>query len=116
MLNNREGSPFLSLVIEDEDVLYRHYMPFIASGGLFINRLAGHYPLGARLFITLRLPAGSETLAFVAKVVWLAAGPGIPVGKCGIGVQIEDEEGTIKTRLENLIIARLDSGDPTLTL
>ncbi len=116
--DSQEPDPprFLSISIPDEMTLYRHYMPFIANGGLFINTEIATYHIGDRLCIKLQLPAQQQQLVFVAKIIWLAFGKAVAKTKQGIGVQFEDEGGVIQTMIEGLTIAQIDSGKPTLTL
>lgn len=91
-------------------------MPFIANGGLFISLDPASYQIGDQIFVRLKLTEQHEQLVFVAKVVWLVSGNSVSKQRKGIGVQIIDEEGANQTRLENLLIAHLDSGKANLTL
>ena len=107
--------PIFSLIIKDEVVLHKSYMPFIKSGGLFIP-FKGSLQIGDEVFLLLQLIDLSERIATAAKVVWItfpgAMGNRIP----GIGVQFEDRKEEAKIQIENILAARLDSGVTTSTL
>ena len=104
-----------SLVIKDEAVLHRVYMPFLKNGGLFIAGKRGLH-IGDSVFLLLQLIDRAERIPIAAKVVWITFA-GATAGRIpGIGVQFEEPEGEAKIQIETLLAASLDTTAATSTL
>lgn len=103
-----------SLVIKNELVLHKTYMPFLKNGGLFIP---GEHTLqiGEKIFLLLQLINLSEQIPIAAKVVWITFAGAVGNRTPGVGVQFEDQEGEAKIQIENLLASRLDIEAATLT-
>ncbi len=109
------GQGILSLTINDKEVLYAAYMPFIKSGGLFIptNRV---HRIGNEVFILLKLMDEPEQIPVVGQVVWVTPARAQGARVRGIGIQFKDPEGMAKTGIENLLAGQLESDRSTHTL
>ena len=111
----RQG--ILTFAIKDKTALYSAYMPFLRSGGIFVQT-PKRYFLGDEVFLLLTLPESSERLPVAGKVVWVT-----PVGAqgnrpAGIGVQFNDtaEGEAVKGKIEALLAGQLQSERPTHTM
>jgi type IV pilus assembly protein PilZ len=101
-----------SLVIQDEAVLHRSYMPFLKNGGLFIAGNRG-LQIGDSVFLLLQLIDRAERIPIAAKVVWVTFPGALGNRTPGIGVQFEEPEGEAKTQIEYLLAAGLDTATST---
>ncbi len=111
-----KGQGILSLSIKEASSLHSAYMPFIKNGGLFIPTTK-KYSLGDEVFMLLSLIDEPERLAVAGKVVWIT-----PIGASGtrtpgIGVQFDEQDkGQSRSRIENLLGAKLASETTTHTM
>lgn len=111
----RQG--ILSHAIKDKAALYSAYMPFLRSGGIFINT-PKRYFLGDEVFLLLTLPESAERLPVAGKVVWVTP-PGAQGNRpAGIGVQFPDtaEGEAVKGKIETLLAGTLTAERPTFTM
>ena len=102
----------LSHSIEDQQELYRSYMPFLLNGGLFIPTRK-KFKLGDEVLILLTL-MGEERMAVPGRIAWLSSRG----RNSGVGIQFLDtEEGNqAQTRIASELAGQLESDRPTLTL
>ncbi|GLP98083.1 PilZ domain-containing protein [Paraferrimonas sedimenticola] len=100
---------------ETVEHLYRAYMPFISPAGLFITTRES-YQMEQKVSIAYRLPGSATTHEFQGTVCWinpLGAQGGRPQG---IGVRIDSDVELHKSQIENLLAAKLSSGELTSTI
>ena len=113
-----DGGPrngILSLTIKDKAVLYAAYMPFVKHGGLFIPTNK-KYKLGAEVFMLLTLMDEPEKLPVAGKVVWVTPKGAQGSRAAGIGVQLNNEDDTVRHKIETYLAGSLQSDRPTYTL
>lgn len=115
-MNPRKG--ILSLKINDENMLYYAYMPFLKHGGLFIptNKT---YKLGEEVFILLTLMKEPEKIPIAGTIAWITPRGAQGNQAAGIGVHFSDIEGEaaiVRNKIENYLAERLKSGKPTHTM
>ena len=103
----------LSHSIDDQQELYRSYMPYIINGGLFINTRKS-FKLGDEVLILLTL-MGEERMAVPGRVAGLSSrghrGP-------GVGIQFLDteESNQAQNRIASELAGQLESDRPTYTM
>ena len=107
----------LELTVEYENInqLYRAYMPFVNSGGVFIPTSSAAN-LGDKVRVSLMLPDDLEATVFDALVVWRN-----PVGvqgarPIGLGVQLPPDNIKIKTLIETSLCRKLNGIEMTATM
>ncbi|MDO9281312.1 MAG: PilZ domain-containing protein [Methylotenera sp.] len=106
----------LSLAIREKAALYAAYMPFLASGGLFIPTTKP-FNIGEEVFMLLSLIDDPIKLKVVGHVVWVT--PTTQGNKPqGIGVQFNDQSGGLEARnkIEGLLGNALKSSRATHTM
>jgi len=106
----------LSLAIREKAALYAAYMPFLASGGLFIPTTKP-FNIGEEVFMLLSLIDDPVKLKVVGNVVWVT--PTTQGNKPqGIGVQFNDRSGGLEARnkIEGLLGNALKSSRATHTM
>ena len=106
----------LSVTIRDKTVLFAAYMPFVKGGGLFIptNKL---YTLGDEVFMLLNLMEEKEKIPVAGKIVWLTPKGSQGNRAAGIGVRfIDDENGSVRNKIETYLAGALQSDRPTHTM
>ncbi|MEM7054209.1 MAG: PilZ domain-containing protein [Pseudomonadota bacterium] len=103
----------LSHSIEDQQELYRSYMPFMLNGGLFIQTRK-KFKLGDEVLILLTL-MGEDRMAVPGRIAWLSSRGH---RGAGVGIQFLDtEEGNqAQTRIASELAGQLDVDRPTHTL
>ncbi|MDA3933227.1 MAG: PilZ domain-containing protein [Gammaproteobacteria bacterium] len=87
----------LSSKIRDRDELYRHYMPFVRGGGLFVPTL-NMFRLGDDVFVLTTLEDINEQLPITGKVVWVTPPGAQGNRRAGIGVQFADTSDGVNAR------------------
>ncbi len=106
----------LSLAIKEKAALYAAYMPFLASGGLFIPTTKP-FKIGEEVFMLLSLIDDPLKLKVVGHVVWIT-----PIAQGnkpqGIGVQFNEKSGGLeaRTKIEGLLGNALKSSRATHTM
>ncbi len=103
----------LSHNIDDQQELYRSYMPFLMNGGLFIPTRK-RFKLGDEVLILLTL-MGEERMAVPGRVAWLSARGN---RNSGVGVQfLETDEGNqAQNKISSELAGKLESDAVTHTL
>ncbi len=105
-----------SISFQDKVALYKHYMPFIQNGGLFVRTLE-KFSLGDAVALSVQVPDGSDKHNITGRVVWItpeSAQRGLPAG---IGVQFAlDEAAPLRSKIEGYLADMLHSQHPTDTL
>lgn len=105
----------LSLTVSNKEDLYRAYMPFIGSGGLFIPTTRS-YQLGEEVFMLLTLMDEPDKIPVAGKVVWVTP-KGAQGGKTpGIGIQLSGDDAALVGKIETYLAGALGSGRRTNTL
>ncbi len=105
----------VSITFDNTHQLYRAYMPFITSSGLFIN-MPSPLAIGTLLLVQYKLPSDNNVYQFSGAVVW-SNQPGTPGGRpIGVGVKIDSDDQIHRQRIEKLLISELNSGDLTCTM
>ena len=115
-MNPRKG--ILSLKINDENMLYHAYMPFLKNGGIFIptNKT---YELGEEVFILLTLMNEPEKIPVAGTIAWITPKGAQGNQAAGIGVHFSDlggEAAIVKNKIENYLAEKLKSAKPTHTM
>jgi type IV pilus assembly protein PilZ len=107
----------LSLSIKDKPALYKAWMPFVRSGGLFVPTTK-HYDLGDDVFILLSLMNEAERVPIAGKVIWITPSGAQGNRVAGIGVQFDDSPECESARIKiEASLAELQGSDkPTNTM
>lgn len=114
-LSPRASHGILSLTIKNKDELYRSFMPFVKSGGLFVPTQR-NYHVGEEVFMLLDLMEEPDKIPVTGKVVWVTP-RGAQGGKmAGIGIQLMTDDNTIVNKIETYLAGAMNSGKPTLTM
>lgn len=105
----------LSLTVSNKEDLYRAYMPFIGSGGLFIPTTRS-YQLGEEVFMLLTLMEEPDKIPVAGKVIWVTP-KGAQGGKTpGIGIQLSNDDAALVGKIETYLAGALGTGRRTNTL
>lgn len=101
--------------LADRDALFKAYMPFISSGGLFVPTLR-RYKLGDEVFVLLILPEEEERRPLAGRVAWINTAS-ISSRPAGIGVQFIDSpvSEALRNRIE-ILLAGLPEEKSTSTM
>ncbi len=105
----------LSIGFSDLKDLYRSYMPFLKSGGLFV-RTARSYKMGQSLALSVTLPDALEPVMVSGKVAWITPHGSQSSNPAGIGVTFIDDKAQLGAQIEKLLGGMLGSADPTYTI
>jgi len=105
----------LSLGFADVKELYRSYMPFLKSGGLFV-RTPRQYKMGQSLALNVTLPDALEPIVVSGKVAWITPHGSQSSSPAGIGVAFIDDKAQLGTKIEKLLGGMLNSADATYTI
>ncbi len=112
----RRGGGILTCHIENLNVLYASYLPFVKNGAVFVPSERIH-ELGSDVFVAVTLPGSSERMPLNGKVVWVnhKSQAGRPAG---FAVQFgTDEVGLrLKNEMERLLAGKTDSEQSTYTM
>ena len=112
--SNPTGNGILSLNIKDKTALQAAYMPFIRNGGLFVPSPRA-FSLGDEVFLLLRLLDDPSRIPVVGKVVWVTPS-GAGGRPTGVGIQFNEAESPLRTRIESCLGDALDSERDSHTL
>ncbi|GLS84641.1 PilZ domain-containing protein [Paraferrimonas haliotis] len=100
---------------ESVEQLYRAYMPFISPVAMFVST-NDSYQMEQKLTVAYRLPGSATTYEFEGSVCWinpLGSQGGRPQG---VGIKVESDIELHKSQIENLLAAKLNSGELTSTI
>lgn len=118
LTNNTTNKLLQNVNILDKRELYRSYMPFIKTGGLYIpfnNDIAPHkISLGQNIFIILTLLDSPKKHPIPGKVVWIQRA-GLNKG-FGFAFGDTTPSKLLKEQIENLILELSLKKEPTYTL
>ena len=103
------------LTIKDTTLLYESYMPFIKGGGLFIPT-PKRFSLGDDVFIRFTLMDELDKLPVPGKVIWITPAGSQSGRIAGIGVQLNDPTGSVRSKIETYLVGALESDRETSTL
>lgn len=105
----------LSLTVSTKEELYKAYMPFVTSGGLFIPTQRS-YQLGEEVFMLLTLMEEPDKIPVAGKVIWVTP-KGAQGGKTsGIGIQLSNDDAALVGKIETYLAGALSSGRRTYTI
>ena len=105
----------LTIGFNDLKDLYRSYMPFLKSGGLFV-RTSRQYKMGQSLALSVTLPDSLEPLMVSGKVAWITPPGSQSSSPAGIGITFIDDKNQLGAQIEKLLGGMLGSTDPTYTI
>ncbi|GAP75750.1 MULTISPECIES: PilZ domain-containing protein [Pseudoalteromonas] len=105
----------LLVELDDLDELYRCYMPYIKSGGLFV-RTNMNYEMGQSLALRVTLPDSLEDDVVTGKVVWVTPIGAQSSNPPGIGIGFIDDKTHVRDKIEKMLGTMLNSGNPTYTM
>lgn len=107
----------LSLAIKERSALFAAYMPFLKHGGLFIptNR---PYQMGDQVYMLISLMEDPNKMPISGKVVWITPAGAQGNRQQGIGVQLDDNEGSagVRTKIEGILGNSMKSTRQTHTM
>lgn len=122
----------LWLNIDNENILYSSYLPFLKNGGLFIPTEPSFHKLGddVTLFLTLKTKMFEEKFSVSTKVVWINPKHAQGARPAGIGVHFINEEQqqqqqqqvskqdnqTLREKIEKALMGLLESDRRTYTM
>lgn len=118
LINNNASKLLQNVNILDKKELYRSYMPFIKTGGLYIpfnNDITSHkISLGQNIFIILTLLESSKKHPIPGKIVWIQRSGFYK----GFGFSFGDTTPAkiLKEQIENIILDLSLKKEPTYTL
>lgn len=105
----------LSIGFSDVKDLYRSYMPFLKTGGLFV-RTSRQYKMGQALALTVTLPDALEPIMVSGKIAWITPPGSQSSSPAGIGITFIDDKAQLGAQIEKLLGGMLNSTDPTYTI
>mgnify|MGYP006146894177 CR=1 FL=1 len=105
----------LSIGFSDVKDLYRSYMPFLKTGGLFV-RTSRQYKMGQALTLSVTLPDALEPIMVSGKVAWITPPGSQSSSPAGIGVAFIDDKAQLGTRIEKLLGGLQNSAEATYTI
>ena len=121
----RDRNKILSIIIDDISTLRSAYMPFLKNRGLFIsftnnnqdnfNPIKG-FSLDDQALLILQLLNEPEKIAVTARVVWITPNQNRDRQCQGVGFQFENNASVARTRIENLLNARVNTASIAQTL
>lgn len=103
---------FLSITIDDLDILQSAYMPFLRRGGLFLpsatlNRHTQAFQANCRLHVEycllLRIMNELEARCCTARVAWISPVKQSDQRCAGVGLEFDKNGASIKAALESLL-------------
>ncbi len=106
----------LSLRLQNEDHLYKSYMPFLNNGGVFVETKKT-YALGQKVVLFLRMPENDDKVKVAAVVAWVTPQNVRGGKKKGVGLEFADKKGVaIGKDMAHMLRYRLSSDEPTYTM
>lgn len=105
----------LPVIISNKNDLFQIYMPFIASGGLFIATNK-NIKLGDIASLSIKLLDEPEIFMISGKVIWIT--PTLAQGhrKTGIGIQLDAKAANFRVKIENYLAENLMADSKTETM
>lgn len=108
--------PVFSMHLKNIEVLYKSYMPFLESGGIFLPTVTA-LELGQKVGLTLRLLAEEEEYKISCKVVWWTPETTQGRWQAGVGLQFTgDLAMELHGKIEKLLAGIVNTDKPTYTL
>lgn len=107
----------LSLAVKEKASLYAAYMPFLASGGIFVPTSKA-YRIGDEIYLILSLMDDPGKYPIAGKVAWVTPASAHNNKAQGIGVHFPDDESghRVRQRIEEILGAAIGSSRATHTL
>lgn len=115
MTNANPADNVLSLNIKDKAALQAAYMPFIRNGGLFVAS-PRTFELGNEVFLLLRLLDDPARIGVAGKVVWVTPPGAADHRPAGVGIQFNEPDSPLRTRIESCLGDALDANRDSHTL
>lgn len=105
------------LLVQFEDVreLYKSYMPFIKTGGLFV-RTNMQFEMNQALALRVSLPDSLEDDVVTGNVVWITPQGSQNNSPAGVGIGFVDDKTQLRDKIEKMLGGMLNSSDPTYTM
>lgn len=112
----RSRSLVIPLSYPDKDSLYKAYMPFLKSGGLFFPT-SSDFELNEELFLLVTLLDNEKPVSVSGNVVWRTPAGSIDGQKEGIGVEFKGKDGEqLKGLIEGILGPGVNNSNPTFTM
>jgi len=105
------------LVFREKAALYAAYIPLLANGGIFVPTTRT-YQLGEDIYLLLTLPDDPQRYPVAGKVAWITP-PNASLGRTqgvGVGFPADEKTNLLKSKIEELMGAQLQSIKPTQTV
>ncbi len=113
---SRRRSLVIPLSYPDKDSLYKAYMSFLKSGGLFFPT-SSDFELNEELFLLVTLMDDAKPVPVSGNVVWITSAGSIDGQKEGIGVEFKGKDGEqMKGRIEGILGPSVNNSNPTYTM
>lgn len=115
MLTPRGGGAIIQANIPDKDSLQASYMPFVASGGLFIASKQA-VELGQELLVIASVPHQTQKFPITGKVIWISPKQN-GMKPQGFAIQLAGEKGAaFRIEAERLLAGSFSAEKPTFTM
>ncbi|AIY65683.1 MAG: PilZ domain-containing protein [Pseudoalteromonas spongiae] len=100
---------------EDTRELYKSYMPYLKTGGLFV-RTNMQFEMSQPLALRISLPDALEEDVITGEVVWITPQGSQNSNPPGVGVSFIDDKSQVRDKIEKMLGGMLNSSDPTYTM
>ncbi|MDK1286705.1 PilZ domain-containing protein [Pseudoalteromonas umbrosa] len=101
--------------IEDNDELYRSYMPFLKNGGMFV-KTNSRFDMGTPVSMRLMLPDALEEEEVTGKVVWITPQGAQNSNPPGVGISFDTEFELLNDKIIKILGTALNLDKPTYTM
>ena len=105
----------LSLDFDDARQLYEAYMPFVRSGGIFVQT-SRNFAMGQRVTLSISLPDSLEPDLIEGAVVWITPKAAHNSTPRGVGFGFIKDKHQLASRIEKMIGTLAKSGERTNTV
>ena len=106
----------VSLSYPDKKSLQKAYMPFLKGGGLFLPT-STQRDMNEEIFLLVTLPESAKPIPVPGIVVWKTPAGAVDSKQQGVGIEFKGREGnSLRTRIEGLLGARINSATATHTM
>ena len=106
----------ISVSIKDKQALYMAYMPFIQTGGIFIQSKK-NYCLGDEVFLLLKIMDEPDQIPVAGKIIWVTPDNAQDSRSTGVGIQFNsDDSSMVISKIETKLGASLKSKRRTHTM
>ena len=105
----------IAVEIQSTQQLYSCYMPFLEGGGLFLPTKKT-YKMGTNLLVRLKLLKENTMLPVAGRVAWIALSNVQGGQKQGVGIRFTDTDGSMRQKMEDMLMSYKEKGVATFTL